>query len=650
MRYQSYGKLDTQIQADGDVVFKGIDMRRDRGILAPGMVTRSENKRMWTGRAETRGGMADAIDFNPAFESLIVGTGVYQNTAMGGEWLLIATQNSSYVWACQDGHDPVKIDISDPDNTTVGPGPVEFSQSFTKVRLHRRPITTYLPVEWDGDPSHSFDVIFASQTSGSLVIDQRYIITNFVAGDDFTNVGAASNATGVIFQATGTTPTTWTNGSKLTLYPPVGSGPTPNTFNGEPFENRLLLYNPRQELVQLEIGRDQFIMTDVLDGTAYDPILGVFNVESARADIITRLWPYFKQGVVVFMKKSIALVTNFTIDPFLTEQQLLNSKIGCMAEKGVVLIGADTLFLSEPGGIYRLSEVIQQRITTEPVPVSEPIDDIIKRIEWQYAFLPWVVAAVTCGDYAYFAVPIDQAAGGSNVLLVYNTVSKMWESVDTWPDSDFRINAMHVLQVQGDQSVLAIDFFNRRVVELNTDSLSDVISGEDFPIQDVIETRGYNLGNPFGFKRYQRMTLSIRTFDPSIKITALRDGYNDEIELTNGDLTKDHLKFYKAEHKDFNPLTDDPNEPLREDYSQGSGSNDYIVEDFDDWPAGPIDTLPASLEDSVGANKQESLERFAVGTMAKALALRIENSQGQCDLLSVSVEGRPIEETVKVIA
>ena len=53
------------------------------------------------------------------------------------------------------------------------------------------------------------------QTSGTLTVGKRYRITTFVAGDSFTNVGAASNATGVEFVATGTTPTTWTNSSTL---------------------------------------------------------------------------------------------------------------------------------------------------------------------------------------------------------------------------------------------------------------------------------------------------------------------------------------------------------------------------------------------------------------------------------------------------
>ncbi len=55
----------------------------------------------------------------------------------------------------------------------------------------------------------------ATQTSGTLTIGFRYRITSYVASDSFTNVGAASNATGVEFTATGTTPTTWTNSSVL---------------------------------------------------------------------------------------------------------------------------------------------------------------------------------------------------------------------------------------------------------------------------------------------------------------------------------------------------------------------------------------------------------------------------------------------------
>ncbi len=53
------------------------------------------------------------------------------------------------------------------------------------------------------------------QTAGTITNGVKYLIQDYVVGDDFTNIGAASNATGVMFTSTGTTPTTWTKGSSL---------------------------------------------------------------------------------------------------------------------------------------------------------------------------------------------------------------------------------------------------------------------------------------------------------------------------------------------------------------------------------------------------------------------------------------------------
>ena len=75
-----------------------------------------------------------------------------------------------------------------------------------------------LPDDYDVDVYYKRQPVQVSvSTSGTLVVGQDYIITTFVAGDDFANVGAASNATGVVFTATGTTPTTWSNASTLTV-------------------------------------------------------------------------------------------------------------------------------------------------------------------------------------------------------------------------------------------------------------------------------------------------------------------------------------------------------------------------------------------------------------------------------------------------
>jgi len=78
------------------------------------------------------------------------------------------------------------------------------------LTLHKRGNTPEIADQWGG----------VEITSGTLEVGQRYRITDFQAGDDFTNVGAGSNANGVEFLATGTTPATWTNSSGVT---PIGA-------------------------------------------------------------------------------------------------------------------------------------------------------------------------------------------------------------------------------------------------------------------------------------------------------------------------------------------------------------------------------------------------------------------------------------------
>ena len=92
-----------------------------------------------------------------------------------------------------------------------------FNSSIYNVDFFNRTLTAaellYL-VDNDFIESEKWGTLTGT-TSGTITTGKRYRITTFVAGDVFTNVGAASNATGVEFIATGATPTTWTNGSTV---------------------------------------------------------------------------------------------------------------------------------------------------------------------------------------------------------------------------------------------------------------------------------------------------------------------------------------------------------------------------------------------------------------------------------------------------
>jgi len=88
---------------------------------------------------------------------------------------------------------------------------VLFNRELTAAEVLRLSINGNVPEvadQWGGA---------ADLTSGTLVIGNRYRLTNWITADDFTNVGAASNADGVEFIATETTPTTWLNSSVVTI-------------------------------------------------------------------------------------------------------------------------------------------------------------------------------------------------------------------------------------------------------------------------------------------------------------------------------------------------------------------------------------------------------------------------------------------------
>jgi hypothetical protein len=66
--------------------------------------------------------------------------------------------------------------------------------------------------------SANFDEALTAVSSGTLVSGRGYKILSYVSDDDFTNLSAGSNATGVVFTASGTTPTHWAHGSVLVPY------------------------------------------------------------------------------------------------------------------------------------------------------------------------------------------------------------------------------------------------------------------------------------------------------------------------------------------------------------------------------------------------------------------------------------------------
>jgi hypothetical protein len=573
-RWSAYGRLDSRVVEDGDNAFTGVDMTRDRALLQPGTLARSENKRLRIGAATTRLGNVQVPDFQAPFINTFIGSGIYSNPN-GDEVMLVAELGATYVWALQYGKDAFKVNLH-AGQTLAGFAAVEFVQAFDKVLLLRRPSGASTPLEWDGTVGHTFDPVVA---------------------------------------------------------PPGAFSVIPAAWHGEPFQSRVLYYNAQFPALPWSY---QFIMSDILQYAGYDPALATFNVNAGESDWIVRIWPYFQSSVVVFKRRSIHQAANFTSDPTLMTERQLSKRIGLCATKCVLEWGRDVAFLSEPGGIYKLNEVIQDQVAAEPLPVSERIQPVIDRIQWGLASI-WATAAAL-GEYGYFAVPLDQAVLGNNAILVLNLINGEWESVpDRWSDPGFVIHALHVTKYQDGRALFGLDYFNQKIYALYQQEGFDETNDQRLPISDVIETRGYTCGDNRAFKRYSRAVVNLRTSNPLIEISAISDGVNEVKALTTEPLTKDRLRFYPHGHADFDPIAGDPLEPKREDYSLANETDDFAGEDYELVPVGPVGLIPPSAQAAIGP-RQESREPFSVRVNARWVSLRIENLSGVCDVLAAGVE------------
>jgi hypothetical protein len=573
----------------GTPAFRGIDMVRDRDKLPPGIVPRAENKRMRTGSCLKRmGNTQPGADFNPVFTSRMIGSGMF-NDPNGNELMMVACQGDNFVWALRSGAEPLKVNLV-AGQTFTTTWMVRFAQAFDKILLLRPGAPNLV---WDGDPGTQFVTFVAANPS-----------TNYI------------------------------------VIPPA--------WAAEPFTNRILYHYPFHPNVPW---RDRIIMSDPGDFTQYHQIWNDIRINSGQSDAMVRVWAYWRNSAVAFKRRTVSLLQDFTAenpDPATTTppprgtQRIMTREIGLAAHDCIIDDGADLLFLSEPGGVYRLSEVIQEQIQAPPTPVSERIQPVIDRINWlaagRYNYVTHGACAGKMKDYGFFAVPLYAGGpNGNDAVLVYNRTSREWESApDWWEDPRFRIWKMHTANYNGVESLFGLDYVRKRIYVLYR-AVPDEVEDSQWHIHDMMETRGYTCGDDTVFKDFQRTAIALNTVDPTITVTAISAGVNEVKNLTPEPITKERLAFYPHAHPPYERGVTDPNEPMREDYSYAE-LEDAAVQDFETLPVGPISRLPGTTGGLDDAPPQQALEHLPIGANARWLSLRIQNTSGRCDVLAVGVE------------
>jgi len=152
-----------------------------------------------------------------------------------------------------------------------------------------------------------------------------------------------------------------------------------------------------------------------------------------------RLYLFKKESIyaldVVWGSGAYIPQTADSLDTTNSRLVLLSENVGCIAPKTVVYTsgaeGADIFFLARDG-VRSLKRVEQDVAGGAGEAVSEPVHDIIERINWTVVHK--AVAAVH-NHMFYLAIPVDGSTT-NNLVLVFDLIDKVWASQHTWSPTD----------------------------------------------------------------------------------------------------------------------------------------------------------------------------------------------------------------------
>lgn len=217
------------------------------------------------------------------------------------------------------------------------------------------------------------------------------------------------------------------------------------------FTNRLILAGPAIENESGSIVSDAIYLSNFLDATTWDDVAhgGAATKDGAQIRVgagdgspIFCIVPWNNFSLAVFKRHKTYVVT---VDPTLAiadmPAQQVHGTIGCIAPRTAIQVGADIFFLAEDGVRSLNYSIASDQRHEIGIPMSFPVQDVIQRINWQYAN---TACAVLWKNLYIISLPVDGSTT-PNVILTYNINSEKWNS--TW--SNLPVSSFAVREVNG---------------------------------------------------------------------------------------------------------------------------------------------------------------------------------------------------------
>lgn len=268
--------------------------------------------------------------------------------------------------------------------------------------------------------------------------------------------------------------------------------------------------------------RDEILLSDVFDSNTYDRIQNQLKVTAGIADYLQYVHPFTEDNAVIFNRNSIHLMMGLSGSIADISLKEITREAGLVARKSVVTIGDQVFFLSD-NGVYSTSFQDLYNLRGAGLPLSDPINPLIKRINSAYAYN---AVAIYHDNRYWIAVPLDNSTR-NNAILVYNLLNKGWESLDIIDNTGWDISNLIVSGSGGINKLYAVNRFGGiHVIDERIDSFDYVytapgLDAQPLPIESEVVTRQYIFGD-VGRKSFNAYELHVES---------------SEYELSDGDLT-----------------------------------------------------------------------------------------------------------------
>lgn len=432
-----------------------------------------------------------------------------------------------------------------------------------------------------------------------------------------------------------------------------GTEEIPNASTGLFFSNRLLIPH----------SKDLVAASDFLNYTRYQPVLSNFRINQGSEDDLVSLVRVNSSTIACFKTDSIYVVSNIYGDMSDITLDEITQEYGAVGQRSIVQVGDDVVFLSSKRGVTSLGIASSGQISAVDVPLSEPIQPLIDRINWNYA--KNAVAAYH-NNRLYMAVPLDGSTH-NNAILVYDYFTKAWAGHDS--GEAIKVKRFIEATYQGKRRLffLSTDGF----INLYDDDLAQCgfvderptstnVSDANFgkltidQVSDEITTRGYT-ANDISPKKWKSAEVQLETNNPNFTVKTVFDGpEEDDLTLTAGadgnpgsktfSRTKYDRPFDKADFVE-SMANNDFFTKFRQDYSVDLNTNIQLP---DATVANGVTTYnDAGFDPDL---HQQSTNRYRFRGSGRYVQLNITNISGRAELVGAKVGATPGENlTTKLV-